>query len=121
MPDKTVHVILHRKPIDFKGVDRITLVGSSLDGLGTSIPFADLHVDELDIPYEAAKHDLNDGEVPDYIHRFKRLDGYFVDFLIKDKRIAMLVESTVPYGYPAKRGVGVFQIIWQWMTGRTGL
>jgi len=40
---------------------------------------------------------LDTGEAADFIHRFKRPDGYFVDFLIKDNRIAALIESTKPY------------------------
>ena len=61
------------------------------------IPFAEQEVDEIDLPYEQAKHALDTGEAPDFIHRFKRPDGYFVDFLIKDNQIATIVESTKPY------------------------
>ena len=97
VPGKTIRVVVHRKPFKFDGVDRISILGAPLNEAQTPIPFAEKEVDEEQVPYEAAKHALDTGEAADFIHRFKRPDGYFVDFLIKDNRIAALIESTKPY------------------------
>jgi hypothetical protein len=94
---KTMRVIVHRQPFDFDGVDRISILGAKLNEVKTRIPFSEKEVDEQQLPYDESKHALETGEPPDFIHRFKRPDGYFVDFLIKDGRIAMVIESTRPY------------------------
>jgi hypothetical protein len=94
---KTIRVVVHRTPFKFDGVDRISILGAALNEVQTPIPFSEKAVDEEQMPYEASKHALDTGEAPDFIHRFKRPDGYFVDFLIKDNRIATLIESTKPY------------------------
>lgn len=97
MAGKTIRVVVHRNAFNFDGVDRISILGAALNEVKTPIPFVDLEVDEEVVPYEQAKHALGTGEPPDFIHRFKRPDGYFADFLIKDNRIATLIESTRPY------------------------
>jgi len=94
---KTIRVIVHRKPFKFDGIDHISILGAALNEVQTPIPFAEKEVDEEQVRYEPSKHALDTGEEPDFIHRFKRPDGYFVDFLIKENRIAMLIESTRPY------------------------
>jgi hypothetical protein len=94
---KTIRVVVHRKPFKFDGVDRISILGVPLNEVESPIPFPEKEVDEEQVPYEQSKHGLDTGEAPDFIHRFKRPDGYFVDFLIKDNRIANLIESTRPY------------------------
>lgn len=98
--EKTIRILVHRNPFNFDGVDRISFLGSALNEVETPIPFAETEIDEIHVPYEQSKHELDTGEVPDFIHRFKRPDGYFVDFLIKDNRIETLIESTRPYGWP---------------------
>jgi hypothetical protein len=94
---KTIRIVVHRKPFKFDGVDRIDILGAPLNEVQTPIPFTEKEVDEEQVPYDQSKHALDTGEPPDFIHRFKRPDGYFVDFLIKDNRIATLIESTKPY------------------------
>jgi hypothetical protein len=94
---KKIKILLHRKAFNFEGVDRISIVGASLDEVRSPIPFAEKEVDEIELEFDPAKHSLDTGEPPDFIHRFKRPDGYFVDFLIKNNRIATLIESTKPY------------------------
>ena len=97
MAEKTIRIVVHRKPFKFDGVDRISILGAPLNEVQSPIPFAEKEVDDEQVPYEQSKHAMDTGEAPDFIHRFKRPDGYFVDFLIKDNRIAALVESTKPY------------------------
>ena len=90
-------MIVHRKPFKFDGVDRISILGADLNEVRSPIPFAEKEVDEQRIPFDEAKYTLDKGESPDFIHRFKRSDGYYVDFLVKDNRIVTLIESTKPY------------------------
>lgn len=97
MAGKTIRVVVHRKAFKFDGVDRISILGAALNEVRTPIPFAEKEVDEEQVPYDPSKHALDTGDAPDFIHRFKRPDGYFVDFLIKDHRIATLIESARPY------------------------
>ena len=90
--------LVHRTaPFNFTGIDRIGLVGLPVPGGGCPIPFGDAGAIERVIPFDPARHTLPGGARPDYIHRFTRHDGFFVDFLIKGGVIARLVESTRPY------------------------
>jgi len=90
--------VVHRiEPFDFKGVDRISILGENLATVKTVIPFKDPQVVESQIPFDPMGHRLDDGSQPHYIHRFTRPDRHLVDFLIHDGRIALVVESTKPY------------------------
>src|SRR6266496_2789324 len=71
---KTIRIIVHRKPFNFDGVDRISILRAALNELRTPIPFAEKEVDEEQVPYAESKHSLDTGEAPDFIHRFKRPD-----------------------------------------------
>jgi hypothetical protein len=97
MVEKKIRVIFHRETFNFDGVDRISILGAALNEVRSPIPFAEKEIDEIEVAYEPSKYALPNGEAPDFIHRFKRPDGYYVDFLIKDNHIATLVESTKPY------------------------
>src|SRR5262245_4989496 len=66
---ETIRVVVHRKPFKFDGVDRISILGAALNDVQTPIPFAEKEIEEEQIPYEAAKHALDTGEAPDFIHR----------------------------------------------------
>ena len=90
-------MVVHRRPFKFDGVDRLSILGVALDEVQTVIPFAENEVDVEQTPYDPSRHSLDGGEAPDLIHRFKRPDGFVVDFPIKDNRIATLIESTKPY------------------------
>lgn len=94
MAGKTIRVVAHRKPFKYDRFDRISILGAALNEVQSRIPFAEKEVDEELVPCEQAKHGLDTDLAPDLIHRFKRPDGCFVDFLIKDSRISTLVEST---------------------------
>lgn len=95
--EKTVRVVLHTNPFNFDGVDRISIVGKPLKDIQSPIPFSRDDVKELDVAYVPAKHSLSTGQPPDYIIRFLRPDGFFVDFLISGDKVDSLIESTRPY------------------------
>ena len=95
---KMIRVVLHRKAFNFTGVDRVSILGSELKNVKSPIPFHESDIEESAIPFDPSR--FPDGKPPDFIHRFKRPDGYFVDFHINDGRIDIVVESTRPYMNP---------------------
>lgn len=61
MGGKAIHVIVHRKPFKFDGIDRISILGAALDQVQTPIPFAEKEVDEEQVPYQQSTHALHTG------------------------------------------------------------
>jgi hypothetical protein len=97
---KRIPVILHRKPFNFDGVNVLSVLDTSLSKVQSPIPFLEKDVEETEVPQEPDMETL-----PDFIHRFKRPDGHYVDFLIKANRIETVVHHgpVVPSKTASKR------------------
>ena len=64
MTGKTIRLIVHRKTFNFQGVDRISILGATLNDVNSPIPFAEKEVDEVQMPYDKARRRLDGGDAP---------------------------------------------------------
>ena len=93
----TVRVVLHLEPLDFTGVDRITILDGPV-AAARKIPFMSGPTRESVEPYDPKRHFTMDGRVPDTVHRFTRPKGPPLDFLIMDGLIIQVNDNVAAYG-----------------------